>query len=91
MTSVPRSSSGHPATWKFDYPIYNPVEDLVEPDNLASALDANAAARIAWDGFPPSARKVMLCWVISAARDDTRARRTATIVAKAASGERAQG
>ena len=71
--------------------IYDPVEDLVEPDNLASALDANAAARIAWDGFPPSARKVMLWWVVSAARDDTRARRIATIVAKAASGERAQG
>jgi uncharacterized protein YdeI (YjbR/CyaY-like superfamily) len=71
--------------------IYDPVEDLVEPDNLATALDANAAARTAWDGFPPSTRKQMLWWVISAARDDTRAQRVATIVAKAAIGERAQG
>jgi uncharacterized protein YdeI (YjbR/CyaY-like superfamily) len=71
--------------------IYDPVEDLVEPDELKSALDANAAARGAWDGFPPSARKAMLWWVVSAARDDTRARRIATIVAKAAIGERAQG
>lgn len=71
--------------------IYDPVEDLIEPDALAAALDAHAAARRAWDGFPPSARKVMLWWVISAARDDTRARRIATIVDRAARGERAQG
>ncbi len=71
--------------------IFDPVEDLFDPEDLAIALDANAAARIAWDGFPPSARKVMLWWVISAAKDDTRERRIATIVAKAASGERAQG
>ena len=71
--------------------IYDPVEDLVEPDHLAKALDANAAARIAWNGFPPSARKMMLWWVISAARDDTRAKRIATIVAKAEIGQRAQG
>jgi uncharacterized protein YdeI (YjbR/CyaY-like superfamily) len=71
--------------------IYDPVEDLIEPDHLAKALDANAAARSAWDGFPPSARKMMLWWVISAARDDTRAKRIATIVAKAAIGRRAQG
>ena len=71
--------------------ILDPVEDLIEPEPLAKALDANAAARSAWDGFPPSARKMMLWWVISAARDETRAKRIATIVAKAAIGERAQG
>ncbi len=71
--------------------IYDPVEDLIEPDELARALDANADARIAWDGFPPSARKMMLWWVVSAAREDTRAKRTATIVDKAAKEERAQG
>lgn len=71
--------------------IYDPVEDLVEPEKLADALDANPAARAAWDGFPPSARKMMLWWVISAARDDTQAKRIATIVAKAGLGERAQG
>jgi uncharacterized protein YdeI (YjbR/CyaY-like superfamily) len=71
--------------------IYDPVEDLVEPDELAAALDANAAAREAWDGFPPSARKMMLWWVVSAAREDTRTRRIDQIVAKAELGERAQG
>jgi uncharacterized protein YdeI (YjbR/CyaY-like superfamily) len=71
--------------------ILDPVEDLVEPDDLAAALDTNAAARRAWDGFPPTARKAMLWWVISAAKDDTRAGRIETIAAKASDGERARG
>lgn len=70
--------------------IYDPVEDLLEPDGLRTALDAVPSARTAWDGFPPSARKQMLWWVISAARDDTRARRIDEIVARAARGERAR-
>jgi len=68
--------------------IYDPVEDLIEPDGLRVALDADADARANWDRFPPSARKQMLWWVISAARDDTRARRIAQIVGQAAQGER---
>ncbi len=71
--------------------ILDPVEDLLEPDDLAAALDANPLARLAWDTFPPSARKAMLWWVISAAKQDTRARRIETIVAKAAKAERARG
>ncbi len=70
--------------------IADPVEDLIEPDDLAAALDHVPAARLAWDGFPPSARKLMLWWVISAARPDTQAQRIATIVAQAAIGERAR-
>jgi uncharacterized protein YdeI (YjbR/CyaY-like superfamily) len=71
--------------------IYDAVEDLVEPDELAGALDADPAARAAWDGFPPSARKQMLWWVISARKPDTRANRVAKIVSEAAAGRRAQG
>ena len=70
--------------------IADPVEDLIDPDDLAAALDAVPAARTAWDGFPPSARKLMLWWVVSAVRPDTRAQRVATIVEKAAVGERAR-
>lgn len=70
--------------------IYDAVEDLIEPDELAAALDADPAARAAWDGFPPSARKMMLWWVISAAQQKTRARRISEIVEKAAVGERAR-
>lgn len=71
--------------------IYDPVEDLIEPDELARALDASPAARAAWDGFPPSARKQMLWWVVSAAKPETRATRVAKIVAEAAQGRRAAG
>lgn len=71
--------------------IIDPVEDLVEPDDLAAALDADPAARTHWDGFPASARKQMLWWVVSAGRPDTRDRRIASIVEHAARGERAQG
>jgi uncharacterized protein YdeI (YjbR/CyaY-like superfamily) len=71
--------------------IYDPVEDLLEPDDLAESLDAVPAARDAWAGFPPSARKQMLWWVISAGKPDTRAGRIAKIVAAAATGSRAVG
>lgn len=69
----------------------DPAEDLIEPPDLAIALDADPAARIAWAGFPASPRKIMIGWVVTAERDTTRAKRIATIVAKAALGQRAQG
>jgi uncharacterized protein YdeI (YjbR/CyaY-like superfamily) len=71
--------------------IYDAVEDLLEPDDLREALAARPAARTACDGFPPSARKQMLWWVISAGKPETRARRIAKIASEAASGRRAQG
>lgn len=67
------------------------VEDLIEPDDLAAALDASPAARGAWDAFPPSSRKQMLWSVVSATRSETRAKRIATIVAEAEHGRRAVG
>ena len=71
--------------------ISDSVEDLIEPDDLAAALDADADARRHWDGFPPSARKQMLWWLITAVRPETRDKRVAAIVEKASRGERAQG
>jgi uncharacterized protein YdeI (YjbR/CyaY-like superfamily) len=71
--------------------VYDPVEDLVEPDDLAAALAASPRARAEWDGFPPSARKQMLWWVISAARPATRTSRIARVVAEAELGRRATG
>jgi uncharacterized protein YdeI (YjbR/CyaY-like superfamily) len=67
------------------------VEELVEPEDLADALDADPAARAHWSTFPPSARKAMLWWVVSAAKQETRARRVEKIVERAANGVRAQG
>ena len=61
------------------------VEDLAEP------LDACPAARTAWDRFPPSARKQMLWWVVSAGKPETRTSRIAKIVSEAEHGRRAAG
>lgn len=71
--------------------ISDQVEDLVEPADLATALDADLRARTNWDDFPASARKQMLWWIVSAAQPATRSRRIASIVAGAATGERARG
>jgi uncharacterized protein YdeI (YjbR/CyaY-like superfamily) len=71
--------------------ILDPVEDLIEPDILAGALDRSPKARQQWDAFPPSARKAMLWWVIEAERQETKERRVDAIVEKAALGERARG
>ena len=67
------------------------VEDLIDPPDLTAALGLNANAGAVWATFPPSARKQMLWWIVSAARDDTRAGRIAEIVAAAADGRRARG
>jgi uncharacterized protein YdeI (YjbR/CyaY-like superfamily) len=64
------------------------AEALREPDDLTAALDAVAAARLAWDAFPPSARKIGISAIDSARRPETRAARIASLVAKAAEGKR---
>lgn len=64
------------------------AEAGIEPDDLRVALDAVPAARAAWDGFPPSARKFGITAVDSARRPETRAARIAKIVADAAEGKR---
>lgn len=67
------------------------VEALIEPDDLAAALDGLPAARVSWDSFPGNAKKQMLWWVKSARRDATRQRRIDRIVAEAAAGRRTTG
>ncbi len=71
--------------------IYDAVEDLLEPADLADALETSPVARSAWNDFPPSARKQMLWWVISAGRPETRTSRIAKIVSEAEHGRRAAG
>ena len=65
------------------------VEALREPRDLAAALDATPAARESWDGFPRSAKRGILEWIISARKPDTRRRRIAETVTEAAAGRRA--
>ena len=53
------------------------VDRLAVPDDLATALDALAPARVNFDAFPPSARRGILEWIGSARTDATRAKRAA--------------
>lgn len=65
------------------------AEALIEPDELAAALDANPDARRQWDAFPRSPRRALIWWVMSAKRPETRSRRVTEIVTQAAQGRRA--
>lgn len=58
------------------------------PQDLAAALRDNAAARAAFDGFPPSARRDYVEWIEGAKQDATRARRLATAIEWLAEGKR---
>lgn len=60
----------------------------IEPDDLTAALDANPAARAAWDGFPKSVKKLGLTQIAMAKRPETRQKRIAKLVADAAEGRR---
>ena len=66
------------------------VEDLVVPDDLATAFDRHEGARQHWDGFPASARKQILWWIVQAKRPATRAERIEETARRAARGERAR-
>lgn len=66
------------------------VEDLTVPDDLARAFDDHPGARANWDGFPPSARRGILEWILEwIKRPMTRQNRIRDTAQKAARGERA--
>ena len=58
------------------------------PADLRKALDAVPAAAAAFDGFPPSARRDYIEWVVAAKQAATRERRIVTTVAQCAEGKR---
>lgn len=60
----------------------------IEPPEFTAALDANPAARAAWDAFPASVKKLGLTNIAMARRPETKAARIAKIVADAAEGKR---
>ncbi len=64
------------------------IENLVEPPDLASALDADPGARGHWDAFPRSPRRAALVWLSGAKRSATREERVAQIVERASQGLR---
>ncbi len=63
--------------------IYDDVEELVVPPDLAAALATNEAAKT-FRGFPASSSKNILWWIKSARRSGTRAARVARTVELAA-------
>jgi uncharacterized protein YdeI (YjbR/CyaY-like superfamily) len=50
-------------------------------------LRANTAAWADWQARPPSYRKVVMWWIVSAKKPETRARRLAILVRSSAAGE----
>jgi uncharacterized protein YdeI (YjbR/CyaY-like superfamily) len=58
------------------------------PQDLRSALDQNASAAAAFDGFPPSAQRDYVDWITGAKRDETRTRRLNQAIEWLAEGKR---
>ncbi|MCU0483658.1 MAG: YdeI/OmpD-associated family protein [Chloroflexi bacterium] len=61
------------------------------PDDLRAALDADPAGAGHWDTYPASLRKMLLGWIATARRPETRAARVAETARLAARGERPRG
>ncbi len=64
------------------------VENLVVPEDLAAALALNADAASHFETFSDSVKKMILFWIQSARRPETRARRIAETVTAAAENRR---
>ncbi len=67
----------------------NAIDALTIPADLEAALTENDAARQNFNAFPPSSKKIILRWIESAKRPETRARRIAETVTLAAQNIRA--
>lgn len=60
------------------------VEELFVPEDLVQALDENPSATAYFNGLSKSIRKMMLYWLVSAKRPETRVKRISEIAAAAA-------
>lgn len=58
------------------------------PVDLRATLQANEAAHLAWEDITPLARNEWICWVESAKRIETRARRLERVRIELAEGIR---
>jgi uncharacterized protein YdeI (YjbR/CyaY-like superfamily) len=77
-------SAKQDGTWS----LFDDVDNLVVPDDLAEAFAAHPGSREQWDAFPPSARRASLEWIVLAKRPATRVRRVNQTAELAARGER---
>ncbi|MBI3751966.1 MAG: YdeI/OmpD-associated family protein [Chloroflexi bacterium] len=71
--------------------ILDTVERLEVPADLVAALEARQPAATNFGAFPPAARKMLLGWVATAVRPETRAARIVAVAEAAARNERARG
>jgi uncharacterized protein YdeI (YjbR/CyaY-like superfamily) len=62
--------------------------ELPMPEDLAAAVRADAKAQACWETLPPSCRREYIEWVVSAKREETRARRLGEAVKMLRSGRR---
>ena len=69
--------------------LFDAVEDLVVPDDLAAAFEEHPPSREHWDAFSRSARRALLGWIVQAKRPETRARRIDETARLAARNEKA--
>jgi uncharacterized protein YdeI (YjbR/CyaY-like superfamily) len=67
------------------------AERLEVPEDLTAALAAHHPAAANFAAFPPSARKMLLGWIATARRPETRAGRVDEVARAAARNERARG
>ena len=65
-----------------------PKPPLEAPADLVAALKKNAQARKTFEGFPPSAQRDYIEWIVEAKREETRAKRLAQAVEWMAEGKR---
>lgn len=79
MTPVGRAridAGRHDGSWD----LYDQIEHLLPPDDLAAALAEDEVAGEGFAAFSPSRRKALLLWVATAKQPATRTRRIAAIV-----------
>jgi uncharacterized protein YdeI (YjbR/CyaY-like superfamily) len=65
------------------------VDNSIVPDDLQAALDRNKTAKEYFDSFPKSSKKIILEWIQSAKRAETRQKRISETVALAEKNQRA--
>jgi uncharacterized protein YdeI (YjbR/CyaY-like superfamily) len=65
------------------------AEALEMPEDLTKALAKRPVAKRHFDAFPPGSKKIILQWITTAKKPETRAARIATTVSEAAENRRA--
>ncbi len=68
--------------------ILEPVEALLVPDDLATAMAEHPRARPNWDAFTATAKRAYLLWIVTAKRAVTRRRRVLETADRVARGQR---